>query len=64
MTTVYHNGSALMLDDDVADRLGHHAGKQLTEAETWEAIAANATAAIARCEAEIARLRRTSPEKD
>jgi hypothetical protein len=52
--TVYHNGNALMIFRTVADDLGHHAGKHLTEAETREAIRANAAAGLAHCKLMIA----------
>ena len=42
-----------MLDSMVARDLGHDQGKELTEAETWEAISANAAAGIAACELAI-----------
>jgi hypothetical protein len=51
---VYHNRTALMLDKQVADDLGHWPGRELTEAETWEAIEANAAAGIAACKQAIA----------
>lgn len=53
IVTVFHNGIALLLSKDVADRLGHQSGDNLTEAQTWEAIEANATAGISACLAEI-----------
>lgn len=47
--TVYHNGNGLSLQKVVADELGHYSGKELTEAEFWEASFATAAAVGADC---------------
>ena len=49
LDTVYHNGNGLMLQKIVADDLGYKGGERLTDAQFWEAIAANAAEGIAAC---------------
>lgn len=48
--TVYYDGSGLSLFPDVARALAHHHGKNLTKAEFWEALGANARAGIRKCQ--------------
>lgn len=53
--TVYgSNGIMLLLYSDVAKALGHTPWKHLDEAETWEAIGANARHGIRTIEAKLA----------
>lgn len=54
--TVYHNENPLILHREVARALSHAPGKNLTEAETWEAIRLNARVGIQKCEAAIAEI--------
>lgn len=48
--TVYLGSAPLMLFAEVAEALGHKSGASLDEAETWEAIDANARHGIQVCE--------------
>ena len=50
MITVWHNGSALLVQDTVAQHLGLRSGQRVSEAQMWEVIFGNHAALTANLE--------------